>query len=187
MVSETCPKCGCVMLPIKPVHGNCCTCPRCGMGYDDCVCHEVDGELCLRRQNADLRKQVEAATENEQAAYLRGYDKCKRLLEEAEANLTTAYLKGNGDGEEAKTRRAEIAEEALEHAIAHHFGYARAEAETNIAAELYWIVADNWCDSCPDEVKDCDLCAAAQAYVLAEDDYDEKKGDGTDDHTNTTD
>lgn len=32
---------------IKPGHGSCCTCQKCGYGYDDCVCehNELLGKL----------------------------------------------------------------------------------------------------------------------------------------------
>ena len=50
---EKCPKCGAAMFngkPRKPDHGSCCTCQKCGYFYDDCICHVVDGEVCIERQ-----------------------------------------------------------------------------------------------------------------------------------------
>ncbi|MBE3038663.1 MAG: hypothetical protein IMZ62_07615 [Chloroflexi bacterium] len=65
-MAEKCPKCGLPMMngkPVKPTHGTCCTCQACGHHYDDCICHEIDGEVCQAAQIAALTAAKEIAEE----------------------------------------------------------------------------------------------------------------------------
>ena len=46
--------------PIKPRHGNCCTCQDCGQYHDDCVCQHNRVLKLLRKAKRNLKRRLGA-------------------------------------------------------------------------------------------------------------------------------